>query len=139
MSYWLASLVLMVFGFVTGFSIGAPFLLVGLAMLVLGPFRGRPRLFWPALLGVIAFVVGVVLVIPLSCEATSALGDDSYTVCRSIAGPTWAGPGLYNPRPEAFSLAVLAGLAAGGVAAIVTFTWLALRRRVPRPPPSDIR
>jgi hypothetical protein len=138
MSYWLAAVVLMAFGFVTGFSIGAPFLLVGLAMLVLGPFRGRPRLFWPALLAVIAFVVAVILVIPLSCEATSALGNDSYTVCRSIAGPTWAGPGLYNPPAEAFSLAVLAGLAAGGVAGVVTFTWFALRRRIPRSPASDI-
>jgi hypothetical protein len=81
----------------------------------------------------------VVVVIPLTCEATSALGDDSYTVCRSIAGPTWAGPGLYNPPAEAFSLAVLAGLAAGGVAAIVTFAWLAVRRRKPRPPSTDIR
>lgn len=41
MSYWLVALLLTAFGFVTGFSIGAPFLLVGLAMLI----------FWPPLVG----------------------------------------------------------------------------------------
>jgi hypothetical protein len=138
MSYWLAALVLIGFGFVAGFSIGAPFLLVGLALLVLGPFRGRPRLFWPGLLAVIGFVLGVAFVIPLSCEATSALGQDSYTVCRSIGGQTWAGFGLYNAPPEAFSLAVLAGLAAASVAAVVTLGWVVLKQRTHRPPSSQI-
>ena len=36
MGYWIAALLLVAFGFVTGFSIGPPFLLAGLAMLVLG-------------------------------------------------------------------------------------------------------
>jgi len=127
-SYWLVALLLTAFGFVTGFSIGAPFLLVGLAMLILGPLRGWPRLFWPPLVGVIAFVVVAVLVVPLSCVASDA-GGISHTVCASIAGPTWSGTGLYNPPPEAFDLAFREGLAAALAAAIGVLTWLSLRRR----------
>lgn len=130
--YWLAALLLTAFGFITGFSIGPPFLLVGLAMLVLGPFRGRPRLFWPPLVGVVAFVVGVALVIPLSCVATSESGGVSSTVCTSILGPTWSGTGLYNPPPEAFALAFRVGIAAAVGAACGTLAWLTFRERANR-------
>ena len=133
MGYWISALLLVAFGFVTGFSIGPPFLLVGLAMLVLGPLRRWPRLFWPSLVGVVAFTLGVILVVPLYCTATAGVGGVSHTVCSSILGPTWSGSGVYNPPPEAFALALRAGLAAGVVAAIVTLTWLTLRRRE-RPP-----
>ena len=42
MGYWVASIGLVVFGLVASFSIGRPFLLVGLAMLVLGPCASDP-------------------------------------------------------------------------------------------------
>ena len=128
MSYWMAALLLVAFGFVTGFSIGAPFFLVGLAMLALGPVRRRPRLFWPPLVGVLAFIVGVILFTPLSCVATEGVGQVSSTVCAGILGPTWSGPGLYNPPPQAFALALRAGAMAGVAAAIVTLAALAWRR-----------
>ena len=129
MSYWLIALILTTFGFLAGFSIGAPFFVVGVAMLVLGPVRTRPRAFWPALIGVITFVIGAVLVVPLYCVATSEVGGGSTTVCSSIIGPTWSGSGIYNPPPEAFNLALRDGLAAGAVAAAATWAWLSLRRR----------
>src|SRR6478672_7956041 len=97
MSYWLTALVLTGFGFLAGFSIGPPFFVVGVAMLVLGPFRRWPRFFAPALVGVVAFVVAAVLMVPLSCTATSENGGISTTVCSSILGATWSGTGLYNP------------------------------------------
>jgi hypothetical protein len=80
MGYWIAALLLVAFGFITGFSIGPPFLLVGLAMLVLGPLRRWPRLYWPPLVGLLAFIVGVVLVVPMHCTATAEV-----TVGRRIA------------------------------------------------------
>lgn len=132
MSYWLAAVLLTAFGFVTGFSIGAPFLLVGLAMLILGPIRRRPRLFWPPLVGVVAFVIGTALMIPLSCSATSEVGGISSTVCTSIFGPTWSGTGLYNPPPEAFALAFRVGTAAAVGAAAATLAWLTFRERANR-------
>lgn len=129
MTYWVTTLLLVVFGFITGFSIGPPFLLLGLAMLVLGPVRRRPRVFWPALIGIVAFIAGVVAVIPLTCTATEAIGETSYTVCTSLVGPTWSGSGLYNPPAEASELALAVGLGAGAVTAIATFAWLTIRRR----------
>jgi hypothetical protein len=129
MGYWLIALVLTAFGFVAGFSIGPPFFVVGVAMLVLGPMRARPRVFWPALVGVIAFVIGAVLVVPLYCVATSDVGGISTTVCSSIIGPTWSGSGLYNPPPEAFDLALRDAVTAGAIAAVATWVWLGLRRR----------
>lgn len=130
MSYWIAALLLVAFGFVTGFSIGAPFFLVGLATLVLGPLRRRPRLYWPPLVGIIAFIVDVVLFIPLSCTATDGVGQVSSIVCAGILGPIWSGSGLYNPPPEAFALVFRAGAVAGVAAAFVTLAWLTYRRRL---------
>ncbi|HEX7948905.1 MAG TPA: hypothetical protein VF494_01045 [Candidatus Limnocylindrales bacterium] len=137
MSYWLLALLLVGFGIVTSFSIGPPFLLLGLVMLVLGPFRTRARLFWPALLGSVAFVLVAFLVTPFSCEATSTIGGGSYTVCRSVIGPTWSGPGIYNPPPEASWLAILAGLGVGVVIAALTFAAHRLRRWITPPASGD--
>lgn len=128
--YWIAALVLVVFGFVTGFSIGAPFLLIGLAMLILGPLRRWPRLFWPPLVGLVVFLAGVVLFIPLTCTASTGVGEASVTVCTSILGPRWTGSGVYNPPPEAFALAARIGGAAGVAAAILTLAWLTVRGHV---------
>ncbi len=133
MAYWIAALLLVAFGFLTGFSIGPPFLLVGLAMLVLGPLRHWPRLFWPLLVGVLAFNLGVILVIPIYCTATAEAGGVSHTVCTSVLGPTWSGSGLYNPPPEALAVAIRAGLAAAVAAAIATLGWITLRRRRDHP------
>ena len=134
MTYWIAALLLTVFGFVGGFSIGGPFLIVGLAMLILGPVRRWPRVFWPALVGLIAFVVTSVLVAPISCTATSETGGVSHTSCWSILGPTWSGSGDYNPPPEAFALAFRDGLAAAVVLAAASFVWLTVLRRQDRRP-----
>lgn len=129
MTYWVVALAVTLFGFVAGFSIGAPFLVLGLALFVLGPFRRRPRVFWPPLVAVSAFLVTVALLFPLWCVATSEAGGGSSTVCTSIAGPTWAGTGLYNPPPEAYETPVRDGLVVAAGAALVTLSWLTIRRR----------
>lgn len=130
--YWVLALVLTVFGFVTGFSIGAPFLLIGITLLVLGPFRRWPRLFWSALAGVITFVVVVVLLVPLTCVATEDTAGVSQTVCSSILGPTWSGTGLYNPPSEAFTNPLQLGTTAGVAVAAATVVWLTVRRGLGR-------
>lgn len=129
MRYWLVALAFTAFGVLGGFSIGAPFFLIGATLLVLGPIRRRERIFAPALLGVIGFAVATFLLVPFACSATSTVEGGSVTVCTSLAGATWTGAGLYNPPPEAFAAAGMTGMAVGGTTAILTAAWLTLRGR----------
>lgn len=138
MTYWILSVVLVVFGFLTGFSIGAPFLLIGLTLLVLGPVRRRRRIFVPVLMAVAGFCVGYALVTPLTCTAREAVGGAGAAggaadvSCTSILGGPYRGTGAYDPPREP---ALLAGLSTAAGAGIVA--WLALTvpraRRASRP------
>jgi len=123
------ALVLVVFGFVAGFSIGAPFLYLGLGMLILHPFRSRPRVYWPLLGGLAAFLVGTALVVPMSCTALGTVGGSSVTICSSLVGLTWSGSGAFNPPPEASELAIRVGLVAGATVAAATWSLLTIRQR----------
>ena len=76
MGYWITSLALIAFGFLGAFSIGRPFFLVGLSMLVLGPLRRRPALFWPPLLAVVACNV------PSRRRNASVISDVDRAVAR---------------------------------------------------------
>ena len=107
MGYWITSLGLIAFGFLGAFSIGRPFFLVGLAMLVLGPVRRRPALFWPPLLAVVAYNVGYWAVAPLYCTATETVGGPSTTVCSSVLGINYSGSGTYNPSGDPANMAGL--------------------------------
>jgi hypothetical protein len=130
MTYWIVAVALIVFGFITGFSIGQPFLLVGLVMLGLGPVRNRPTVFWPPLLGVIAFNVVYLAIAPFSCTAGFALdssgtGTATGTVCTSLLGLRYGGEGIVNPS---LLPAIVVGLVAGVLVGLVTFAVLRRRR-----------
>jgi len=129
MGYWITSLGLIAFGFLGALSIGRPFFLVGLAMLVLGPVRRRPTLFWPPLLAVVAYNVGYWAVAPLYCTATEAVGGLSTTVCSSVLGINYSGSGLYNPSPDP---ANVAGLLLAAVTFVVVLAAIILKRRSER-------
>ena len=129
MGYWITSLGLIAFGFVGMFSIGRPFFLVGFAMLILGPVRRRPTLYWPPLVAVVAYNVGYWAVAPLYCTATEALGGPSTTVCSSVLGINYSGSGLYNPSLDP---ANMAGLLLAGVAFVVVLVAIILKRRSER-------
>jgi len=99
------SLGLISFGFVAMLSIGRPFLLVGLALLLLRPLRSRPAAFWPPLAAVIAWNVGYLAIAPMTCTATQTVGlgsssGESTTVCASLIGILYSGRGVYNPPVE---------------------------------------
>jgi hypothetical protein len=115
--YWLVAVALVVFGFLGGFSIGGPFLMLGLVMLVVGPVRHRPRLFWPVIAGVVAFNAGYWAVTPLVCTTTAELGGQASTACTNLLGIRYAGGPDYNPS---LVPARIAGLGAGIAAAVVT-------------------
>jgi len=129
MSYWITSLGLIAFGFLGTFSIGRPFFLVGLAMLVLGPVRRRPALFWPPLLAVVAYNAAYWAVAPLYCTATEAVGGPSTTVCSSVLGINYSGTGSYNPSLDP---ANMAGLLLAALAFVAVLAAMILKRRSER-------
>ena len=133
MGYWIASLGLIAFGFLGALSIGRPFFLVGLAMLVLGPVRRHPTLFWPPLLAVVAYNAGYWAVAPLYCTATEAVGGPSTTVCSSVLGINYSGSGLHNPSPDP---ANVAGLLLAAVTFVVVLAAIILKRRSKRDVPA---
>jgi hypothetical protein len=130
MTYWIVAVALIVFGLITGFSIGQPFLLVGLVMLGLGPVRTRPLVFWPPLLGVIAYNVVYMAIAPFSCTSgflldSNGVGTATATVCTSLIGLRYGGEGVVNPS---LLPAVVVGLVAGVLVGLLTFAVLRSRR-----------
>jgi hypothetical protein len=120
--YWAGAVVLVAFGAVAIFSIGAPFFLTGLAMLAVGPRRRERAVVWPVLLGVWAFVLGYVLIAPLGCTTSGsahvAAGSSlSHTSCTNLLGLNYSGEGVYNPP---LLPAFLAGLALCAIVAFVS-------------------
>ena len=131
MAYWGVAVFLVGFGYLAVLGIGAPFLLTGITMMVVSPWRGRPQVLWPALVGVWAFVLGYVLVAPLGCTSTAiavTVGSPaamSHTTCTNILGIGYSGTGIYNPS---LVPAVLAGVTAGTAGAVATRILLRRRR-----------
>ncbi len=126
MAYWITSLVLIGFGILGAASIGQPFFLVGLAMVLLGAFRGRPLIFWPPLLAVIAYNLAFLAVAPFYCTASSTVGSTSTTVCSSLIGLRYSGEGIYTPS---LMQAVWVGLTFAGLTAIAVLAFLLWKRR----------
>ena len=123
--YWVLAGILIVFGALAVFSIGFPFLMLGIALVLLAHRRDQPKIFWPPLLGLISFFIGYALLAPLSCSASSSLSNPvGSTTCSNILGLDYSGSGDYNAP---LWPAVVAGLIAGG-AGVVT-TRLLMRRR----------
>jgi hypothetical protein len=120
-AYWTGAVALVALGSLALFSIGAPLLLTGAVMMVLSPWRKRPLILWPALIGLWSFVAGYVLVAPLSCTTSS--GMDPVTVCTHVFGIHWYGrdPGL---RP-----AFISGLTCAVIGVALALRVMVSRRR----------
>ena len=126
MAYWITSLALLIFGYLGALSIGQPFFWVGLTMLLLGAFRGRPLIFWPPLSAVIAYNLAFLAVAPFYCTASSPIGGTATTVCSSLIGLRYTGESSYNPS---LAPAVAVGLVVAGLTAMAVFAFLLWRRR----------
>ncbi len=130
-TYWGVAVILVGFGSLALFSIGAPFLLTGTAMMVVSPWRDRPQVLWPALVGVWAFVLGYLLVAPLGCTSTAVAvtaGSPvavSHTTCTSILWIDYSGTGTYDPS----LLPALVVAVAAGAAGALAVRFLLRRRR----------
>jgi hypothetical protein len=138
LAYWAMVAVLIAFGTIAIFSIGAPFLLLGLMFAVLSPWRHRRGVIWAGVGVVFGFVLGYVLVAPLGCHGSTFLGVDGAIIrdtvrCTNLLGIRYEGTGNYNPS-------LLPALLAGISLAVVAFvTALVLpRKRPPSPPRPDL-
>jgi hypothetical protein len=133
--YRLIALLLLGFGVLAMFSIGLPFFILGLAMLILWPLRERRPLFASLFVGVLVFVIVGVLVAPLGCTATATLnaGDaprehstvvEGRTSCDNLLGITYEGTAEYDAP---LWPAVATGFAMGTLAALITYLFLSPR------------
>jgi hypothetical protein len=129
--YWVVAVACIAFGLLASPStIGAPFVVTGVAMMALWPIRRRVRVFWPALVGVIAFSAVLLLVAPSAgCERTGILSpagveEEEHSTCSSLIGIHYSGAGEYEPSVLP---AALAGLGVGAAAA--AGTYVIVRRR----------
>jgi hypothetical protein len=140
-AYWVGAIALILFGWIAIFSVGAPFLLLGLMLAVLFPWRGRRGVVATGAAVVLGFVVGYVLVAPLSCSGTSiaTVGGSlsrGTVSCSNVLGIDYEGTGNYHPS---LLPALLAGIALASVAGATT-AWLSRRHRPHRGvgvPPED--
>jgi hypothetical protein len=128
LGYTLLAVALIIFGFAGLFSIGAPFLLTGLVMLICFPWRRRRTLLWPAIAGVWAFTLGYVLIAPLGCTQTVSARLRGFanaaatTTCNGVFFD-YSGGASYNPP---LLPAVLVGIA------VAVGTALAVRALISR-------
>ena len=137
MVYWIVTLALLGVGVLGALSIGGPFLLVGLALVVLWPLRRRPAWFWSPLMAIIAYNIGYWATAPLSCVASATTAPDGVTgegvtICTSLLGTRFTGTGFYQPPSEP---AIWAGLFLAGIAFILTLAvmlWWRWLGRTPR-------
>jgi hypothetical protein len=132
--YWALVAGLVGFGIFDLIAIGLPFLLLGVALAILWPFRDRPWLFWPPLGAIPALVAGYVLVGPVGCSTTAVLssygrGIPARTVCTNVLGLDYSGGPHYSPS-------LVPGLLAGLVVAAMVWALarFAIRRRPARDP-----
>ena len=127
---------LVLFGFVGLFSIGAPFLLTGLAMLVCFPWRRRPDILWPTLSGVWGLTLGYILVAPLSCTSSNAATATPTGSVSSTMGTTtcsgllldYSGGPSYNPP---LLPALLVGLTMAAASVVLVRMAFTRRRTTP--------
>lgn len=112
-SYLAIAIVLIAFGYLALFSIGTPFLLTGVLMLVLWRYRSRSDVMAPALLWPWIFTGAYVLLGPLGCTSTpvEAPGEavvGTFTTCTNLLGIDYSGSGSYSPSLWPASLAAAA-------------------------------
>jgi hypothetical protein len=123
--YVAIAIALIVSGVIGAFTIGAPFFLTGAIMLAVMPWRRRSDVLWPALAAPWVFTIVYVLLAPLSCSTSPSVGPLlTRTECSNVLGIDYSGVGNYDAP---LLPALIAGIAAGGVAALLLRRVLARR------------
>jgi hypothetical protein len=131
--YWLVVLALVLLGFLTIFSFVLYFWFLAATLIVLSPFRSRPRVFLPGLALALGFVFGYFLVAPWGCSQSvttdleTGVEVTSDVVCTSPTGIEYPEGDSDPDRTPS----VITGALTGVVAAAVT--WLVVRSRLNQP------
>jgi apolipoprotein N-acyltransferase len=122
--YWLIVLVLVALGFLTIFSFGLYFWFIAVGLILLSPFRSRPKVFRSGFALVVGFLIGYVLLAPWVCgqslSADPTTGEETVSpiVCTGLIGIEYSGPEPFDPS---LTPALIAG---GGLALIASAaTW----------------
>jgi hypothetical protein len=131
--YWLVTGVFIVFGFLAIFSVGLPFLVLGLALAALSDIRDRPATFWPPIAGIALFFATYFLVAPGFCTQTpvpvtsqklpNTQPQLSSITCTRIILPDYSG----SAHPALWP-SVVAAVVVGVIGASAT-RFLVLKRR----------
>jgi hypothetical protein len=83
--YWLLTGAFIGLGLIAILSIGAPFLLLGVLMVIFGAFRVGPRGIWAALVGFGAVPAGILIwdvtSMPWACQGGEGLPNVNYFSC----------------------------------------------------------
>lgn len=127
--YWLFVLVLVAFGFLTIFSLGLYFWFMALGLILLSPFRSRPRIFLPGFALFLGFLVGYVLIAPWGCSQSftsdPTTGEETVTpvVCISPVGIEYSESEPFEPsRTPALIAGSITGVVAAGAAWAVAWS-----------------
>lgn len=117
--YTMLAVGLVLFGIAGLFSVGMPFLLTGLVMLLLLPWRRRRDILWPSLGSVWGLTLGYILVAPLGCTTGTVpngailRSSGVATTCNGLLFD-YSGSGSYNaPLLPALLVGVVVAVAAG--------------------------
>ena len=131
LAYATLAVVLIIFGFAGLLSMGAPFLLTGIVMLVCFPWRRRREVLWPAISGVWGLTLGYVLLAPIGCSTGGTsesltigfVSTAATTTCDGVFFD-YSGGASYNPP---LLPALLVGVLVGAVAIIAMRALLSRR------------
>jgi hypothetical protein len=119
-AYWVIVVSLLVLGVLSMFTVGLAFLFVAAAMIVLSPFRSKPRVWWSGMAVVVGYLIGYATVAPWGCSQTATfdvatgVAEEAPTVCRSLIGIEYIGPDEFEPSRTP---GVVAGVVLGVLAA----------------------
>lgn len=120
--YWLLTAGVLMFGFIGIYSIGLPFLALGVVMTVFGGIRGGGQALWPPLVALVLFVGVFFAIGPGSCSGeatiristTGEVTEEGAAKCDRLLLPDYVGKSTPSPWWTILSAAAV-GLGAGAL------------------------
>jgi len=131
-AYWVIVVSLLVLGVLSMFTVGLAFLLLAAAMIVLSPFRSKPRVWWSGIALVVGYLIGFAAVTPWGCsqmatfDVATGVAEEAPTVCRSLIGIEYTGPDGFEPSTTP---GVSAGVVLGVLAASAAWIRIGAQQR----------